>query len=189
MTMALYIDPGSTNQPLHRDDSLKQNWNTAASEYTLGRDLGCGVMVALTEAAREHGTTRFIPGSHLWDYRYDYPGDDDPRIRYAEMHPGDAYFFLNSVAHGGSANHTTDYRRVLASVIATRSHLRQTENQFLTYDLETVRKFPTWLQRFMGYNVSGLVQGWVNKKDPLLLVNPDAKEDGEDEGEKVKKSM
>jgi ectoine hydroxylase-related dioxygenase (phytanoyl-CoA dioxygenase family) len=89
---------------------------------------------------------------------------------------------LSSVTHAGSINYSTDYQRVLAAVFAARSHLRQVENQYLTYDLETVRKFPTWLQRFMGYSLSKLFQGWVDKKDPLLVVDPTADLNGEDDG-------
>ncbi|KGO40479.1 Phytanoyl-CoA dioxygenase [Penicillium expansum] len=181
-TLALYVNPGSGDQGLHRDDATQQNWNSGASEYSLGRDSGCAMMVALTECAREDGTTRFIPGSHLWDYQYDHPSNDDPRIRYAEMRPGDAYLMLSSVIHAGSVNYSTDRRRVLAAVFAARSHLRQVENQYLTYDIETVRTFPTWLQRFMGYSLSKLFQGWVDKKDPLLVVDPNAQPEGEDDG-------
>jgi ectoine hydroxylase-related dioxygenase (phytanoyl-CoA dioxygenase family) len=188
-TLALYVNPGSADQGLHRDDATQQNWNTGASEYSLGRDTGCAMMVALTECAREHGATRFIPGSHLWDYRYDYPSNDDPRVRYAEMRPGDAYLMLSSVTHAGSINYSTDYQRVLAAVFAARSHLRQVENQYLTYDLETVRKFPTWLQRFMGYSLSKLFQGWVDKKDPLLVVDPNADLNSEDDDDGVKTEM
>ncbi|PTU24764.1 hypothetical protein P175DRAFT_0489857 [Aspergillus ochraceoroseus IBT 24754] len=173
-TVCFYLNPDSPDQLLHRDDQIHQHWNGAASEYVLGRDAVCSMFAALTPATRDNGTTRFIPGSHLWDYKEPYPVGQDPRLRYAELNPGDCFMMLGSVVHASSANTTTDQRRVLISTHVSRSNLRAEENHFLTYSLEEVKKFPLWLQQFIGYTVSKPFCGWVDKKDPLRLVNPKA---------------
>ncbi|KAJ5766304.1 Dioxygenase cnsJ [Penicillium nucicola] len=176
-TVCFYLKPDSPDQLLHRDDQGHQNWNGAASEYVLGRDSGCAMFAALTDATKENGTTRFIPGSHLWDYNVPHPIGNDPRLRYAELKAGDCFMMLSSVIHASSANTTVDNRRVLLSTHVTRSHLRQEENPYLTYDIEKVRKLPVWLQKFLGYNLLTPLCGWVDKKDPLLILNPDASPD------------
>ncbi|KAI2791390.1 Dioxygenase cnsJ [Penicillium oxalicum] len=175
-TVCFYLKPNSPDQLLHRDDQTHQNWNGAVDSYVNGRDVGCSMFAALTNSTRENGTTRFIPGSHLWDYQDPIPVGKDPRLRYAELVPGDCFIMLGSVIHASSSNTTTD-RRVLISTHVTRSHLRQEENPYLTYSREEVRRFPVWLQKFIGYNVLTPLCGWVDKKDPRMLVDPSAKDD------------
>nr|A0A2I1BSW6.2 RecName: Full=Fumigatonoid B endoperoxide isomerase nvfE; AltName: Full=Novofumigatonin biosynthesis cluster protein E [Aspergillus novofumigatus IBT 16806] len=176
-TICSYINPQSPGEHLHRDDAIHYGWNEAASEYTVGRDISMSMFLALTESTRENGTTRFFPGSHLWDYSQDFPSADDTRIRYAELHPGDCYFMLSSVTHSSTDNRSTNRPRVLAATIVTRSHLRQEENQYLTYDPITVGRFPTWLQRLVGYAPSAPFLGWVDKRDPRCVIDPKAADD------------
>jgi ectoine hydroxylase-related dioxygenase (phytanoyl-CoA dioxygenase family) len=175
-TVCFYLNPNSPDQLLHRDDQTHQNWNVAADKYVLGRDVGCSMFAALTKATKQNGTTRFIPGSHLWDYDDPIPVGKDPRLRYAELEPGDCFIMLGSVIHASSSNVTQD-RRVLLSTHTTRSHYRQEENPYLAYSVDEVRKFPVWLQKFIGYNVLTPLCGWVDKKDPRLLIDPSAADD------------
>jgi ectoine hydroxylase-related dioxygenase (phytanoyl-CoA dioxygenase family) len=68
---AMYIGPGATAQPLHRDDYLHHNVHTEASppwndERDMNRESAVGLFVAGTNTSKANGATRFIPGSHLW---------------------------------------------------------------------------------------------------------------------------
>lgn len=91
----IYIRPGNTAQPLHRDDV---NWSYAAR---LGIDLQVSALVALGDYDAEVGATVVVPGSHL--DAYDVPIDAS-RAEPVEMLPGDALLYLGSLAHGGGAN-------------------------------------------------------------------------------------
>lgn len=53
--------------------------------------------MALTPTTKANGATRFIPGSHLWDYNKAPPGDNESSV-YIELNPGDAFFMLHSVS-------------------------------------------------------------------------------------------
>ncbi|RLL97458.1 hypothetical protein CFD26_102971 [Aspergillus turcosus] len=175
-TAAFLLKPGSPDQQFHRDDQVHLNWQKEAKEYELGRDTGAAIFVSLGESTRENGTTRLIPGSHLWDYATQCPTSDDPRIVYAEMKPGDCFIMLTSLLHAGSPNVSKDKDRLLVANHSTLAHLRQEENQYLCNDPEKVKKFPVWLQRYMGYSTAQPYCGWVDKKDPLRVINPEAKE-------------
>lgn len=174
-TFCVFLGPGGKAQDLHRDDVDRLNWLPEAQGYHLGRDLGVTMLTALTKTTRENGATCVLPGSHLWSYDQPYPDPSDNRIVYAEMEPGDSLILLSSLIHAGGENTTTEDRAVTAC-FASRSHLKQLENQYLAYDLEQVRQFPRWLQRFMGYSLTQPYCGWVGKKDPLRVVGA---EDGE----------
>lgn len=93
----IYIRPGNTAQPLHRDDV---NWSYAAR---LGIDLQVSVLVAMGDYDAEVGATMVVPGSHLEPY--DAPIDAS-LAQPVEMQPGDALVYLGGLAHGGGANTT-----------------------------------------------------------------------------------
>ncbi|KAJ5192833.1 Dioxygenase cnsJ [Penicillium cf. viridicatum] len=162
--------PRAAPQPLHRDDVDRANVQSAVEKYVLGRDTNVTMLVALDKTTHANGATRVIPGSHLWDYNRPIPSTDDGSLLDAELSPGDSLFILGSVIHGAGGN-STDSARAQTAIFATRGRLRQMENQFLACDMETVREFPLWLQRFMGYSIGQPATGWVSKKDPLLVVS------------------
>lgn len=68
------------------------------------------LFVAGTPSTSRNGATRFIPGSHLWDYSFP-PREED--TVYAELRPGDAFMMLAGCYHAGSANLTSDQDRQL----------------------------------------------------------------------------
>ncbi len=129
------------------------------------------MFVACKEATVENGATRFIPGSHLWDYSVPPPVDNRTAF-YAELKPGDCLMMLAGVYHGGSANRTKQERLVM-SAFAIRGYLRQEENQYIAHDPEKIKRLPVWLQRFVGYNISEPYVGLVEQQDPLRVLNPD----------------
>lgn len=91
----IYIRPGNSAQPLHRDDV---NWTYAAQ---LGIDLQVSALVALGDYDAEVGATMAVPGSHIGGY--DAPIDAHA-AEPVELQPGDALVYLGSLAHGGGAN-------------------------------------------------------------------------------------
>ncbi len=91
----IYIRPGNTAQPLHRDDV---NWTYAAR---LGIDLQVSALVALGDYDAEVGATMVVPRSHTGGY--DAPIDVSV-AHPVEMERGDALVYLGSLAHGGGAN-------------------------------------------------------------------------------------
>ena len=134
----------------------------------MGRDYGIGLFVAGTRSTRHNGATRFIPGSHLWDYA-ERPRED--RAVYAELAPGDAFMMLSGCYHAGSANTTLDEERQLYSTFTGRGWCRQEENQYLANEMERVGRLPVHLQKFMGWELSLPFMGWVGLDDPICLLS------------------
>jgi ectoine hydroxylase-related dioxygenase (phytanoyl-CoA dioxygenase family) len=102
-------------------------YHPAVASHEIGRDAGIGLFVAGKKSSRQNGATRFIPGSHLWDYSEGPPRED--QTFYAELEPGDGFMVLSGCYHAGSANKTKDEERLMFSCFFTRGWLRQEENQ------------------------------------------------------------
>lgn len=177
-TVVFSIGPGGYAQVLHRDDPVHHNFHPAAAEHHLGRDTAVGFFVAGTKTTRANGATRFVPGSHLWDYSLPPPSNDD-KCFYAELEPGDGFIVMAGCYHGGSANTTADEERLVYSTFSTRGWCRQEENQYLANDVEKIKELPVWLQRFMGYSLSRPFMGWVDMDDPMKVINPDYQTEGD----------
>ncbi len=181
-TVVFSVGPGSKAQVLHRDDIIHHTYHAAAAEHTLGRDNGVGFFVAGKRSTRHNGATRFVPGSHLWDYGVPPPADEAAAggaVVYAELEPGDAFVMFSGCYHGASANTTAREERLLYSTFSTRGFLRQEENQYLACDVAAVKRLPVWLQRFVGYSLSRPFMGWVEMDDPMRVINPDAESQGD----------
>ena len=140
------------------------------AEHELGRDAGIGLFVAGKKCTRQNGATRFIPGSHLWDYS-EGPAREDQTF-YAEMEPGDAFIVLSGCYHGGSANKTEDEERLVYSTFSTRGWMRQEENQYLANEIEAIKRLPDWLQERVGFGLSRPFLGWVNLSNPMQVLHP-----------------
>ena len=101
----IYIGPGNSAQPLHRDDV---NWARAAS---LGIPLQVSVLTALGDYDADVGATMVVPGSHRWPL--DQPVDPS-LARPVELQPGSSLIYLGSLVHGGGWNRTADrWRKAL----------------------------------------------------------------------------
>ena len=175
--MVLSIGPEAKDLVLHRDDIIHHNYQSAAKSHSLGGDTGVGFFVAGKRTTRQNGATRFIPGSHLWDYGVLPP--DESNTFYAEMEPGNGFMMLAGCCHGGSANRTDNEERLLYSTFTTRGYLRQEENQYLANDVEQIKKLPLWLQRFAGYSLSKPFLGWVEMDDLIRVIHPDIESVGD----------
>lgn len=169
-TIVFSISPGARNQALHRDDVIHHPDHPAVAEHELGRDAGVGFFVGGKRTTKENGATRFIPGSHLWDYSEGPPRED--QAFYAELGPGDGFMMLSGCFHGGSANKTKDEERLVYSTFSTRGWMRQEENQYLANDIEKIKELPEWLQERVGYGLSPPFLGWIDLKNPMLVLHP-----------------
>ncbi|KAH0841996.1 phytanoyl-CoA dioxygenase family protein [Fonsecaea pedrosoi] len=172
-TIVFSIGPGARDQALHRDDAT-------AATHEIGRDAGIGFFIAGKKTTKRNGATRFIPGSHLWDYALG-PASESQTF-HAELEPGDGFMVLSGCFHGGSANKTDQpnengevvrEERLVYSTFMTRGYLRQEENQYLVNPVEKVRELPEPLQELVGYGLSKPFLGWVDLKDPMLWLHPE----------------
>lgn len=73
---------------------------------------------------------------------------------------------LGSVYYGQLSN-KTDRRSVLLSAFSTPGYRRQEENQYLAVPWEIAEKYPTSVQKFLGYSVSRPYGGSVEHMEPL----------------------
>ncbi|RDW58275.1 hypothetical protein BP5796_12205 [Coleophoma crateriformis] len=160
--------PGSEEQALHRDDRIHHAHFPKAEQHYVGRDCGVGLFIAGKASTIENGATRFIPGSHLWDYSLPPPKDRKPA--YAVLEPGDAFLMLSGCYHGASANTSKDSERVLYGTFFCKSTLRQEENQYLANDPKVIKDFPDRILRIMGYDISKPFLGWVDMSSPMTHI-------------------
>ena len=157
---------------------MHHTWPPATNTHTLGRDNGIGFFVAGKRSTVANGATRFIPGSHLWDYTIPPPPETSPQTSpltvQPELNPGDALMVFSGCYHAASANTTKDEERLVYSTFTTRGYLRQEENQYLACDPKRVLELPMELRRFMGYRLCRPFMGWVDMDDPMKVIDPKA---------------
>ncbi|CDK24056.1 unnamed protein product [Kuraishia capsulata CBS 1993] len=165
------VGPGSEDQPLHRDDILHHNIRKYMETYEFGGETAVGTALALKKTSKECGATRFIPGSHLWDH-YRTPREDE--TVYAEMEKGDCFFMLASCYHGGSANTTKDYERIIAILFMTQGTLRQEENIFLGTSMEYFKSLSIPALAALGLQISQPFCGWYEHEDPIKKILPES---------------
>jgi hypothetical protein len=159
LTQAIGIEPGEPNQLLHRDDDI---WPIPHSGEVM-----LNTIWTLDDFTEENGATRLIPGSHKWPRdRHPEPGD----ATYAEAPAGSVLFFLGSMLHGGSANHSRATRHgILLSYRV--AWLAPTEKLLLSIAPEVARTFPPELQKLIGYQLHRPNLGWIECRDPIEWLN------------------
>ncbi|MCW2790853.1 MAG: phytanoyl-CoA dioxygenase [Aeromicrobium sp.] len=168
MTQAIQIAPGQGAQPIHRDDTVYL-WR----HPSYGREARVQIMVAVSDFTAENGGTLVIPGSHLWD------DERKPTVAEAvktEMKAGSGLIFIGSTYHGGG-NNSSDELRTGVTMSYDLSFLRQEENHYLSIPVETVKGFPTELQRLLGWSAGENFMGWIEMEgqmtDPQALLERD----------------
>lgn len=160
LTQGIRINPGERAQLIHPDSAL---FPISHKPY----EFVVNALWAYTDFTKDNGATVIVPGSHKWaEGRNPEPHE----ITYAEMPAGSVLLYQASLLHGGGANITAHARTGIA-ISYCLGWLRQSENQYLSYPLETVRSFSPQLQRMLGYNVHRPNLGWVHGHDPIDLVN------------------
>ena len=88
------------------------------------------------------------------------------------IHRDQCGLYLGSTFHGGGANNSGRVR-IGINVDYVLGWLRQEENQYLSYTLDEVRRFPERVQRLMGYEVGAYALGYIDGgRSPMELLYP-----------------
>ncbi|KAJ5093594.1 hypothetical protein N7456_009455 [Penicillium angulare] len=156
-TSILSAQPNSSPWGVRRQDECHHISHPAKREAQLG------IMYAANDITKEIGAVRVIIGSNNWTDKRD-PSPKDEYL--AELRKGDALIWLGST-YFGRAENTTNESSVLLSATATAGYRRQEENQYIAVPWEIVEKYPTAVQRFLGYYVSRPYGGSVEHMEPL----------------------
>ncbi len=164
LTQAIAIGPGSSAQPIHRDQ-----WAFDFFPFPQGYEVQCNTIWALTDFTEENGATRLVVGSNVQPDGQVYgPDDTSP----AQMERGSVLFYSGSVYHGGGANRSAD-TRIGLNITYNVAWLRQEENQYLSVPREVAETLPTDLLRLMGYDRGAYALGYIDDlRDPIEAVRP-----------------
>ena len=161
LTQIISIEPGETQQKLHRDQ-MAFDFFPFPDDY----HVQCNTMWALTDFTVENGATHVIPGTSA------VPEEDGLRMPggQAAMRRGSVLFYDGKVLHGGGANRSTSVRRGV-NITYSVGWVRQEENQFLACPPETARTLDDDLLRMMGYQQGAFAMGYVgDQQDPLSFL-------------------
>ncbi|MEM8921865.1 MAG: phytanoyl-CoA dioxygenase family protein [Actinomycetota bacterium] len=161
LTQIISIEPGETDQKLHRDQMAFDFFPFPADYH-----VQCNTMWALTDFTAANGATRIRPGTSALD---DEAADGVEEIQ-AEMPRGSVLFYDGKVVHGGGANRSEATRRGVNITYAV-GWVRQEENQFLACPPEVARTLDDDLLRLMGYQQGAFALGYVgDQQDPLAAL-------------------
>ncbi len=161
LTQIISIEPGETDQQLHRDQ-MAFDFFPFPDDY----HVQCNTMWALTDFTAENGATRIRPGTSAMS---DSEAAEVDVIQ-AEMPRGSVLFYEGKVLHGGGANRSTGTRQGVNITYAV-GWVRQEENQFLACSPEIARTLDDNLLRLMGYQQGAFALGYVgDQQDPLAVL-------------------
>jgi ectoine hydroxylase-related dioxygenase (phytanoyl-CoA dioxygenase family) len=161
LTQIISIEPGETDQKLHRDQ-MAFDYYPFPSDY----HVQCNTIWALTDFTAANGATRIRPGTSAMD---DAEAEGIEPVR-AEMPRGSVLFYDGKVVHGGGANHSDGIRRGV-NLTYSVGWVRQEENQFLACPPEVARTLDDDLLRMMGYQQGAFALGYVgDQQDPLAVL-------------------
>jgi ectoine hydroxylase-related dioxygenase (phytanoyl-CoA dioxygenase family) len=164
LTQSIAIGPDSPSQMLHRDQ-----WCFDFFPFPLDVDVEVSTIWALDDFTDDNGATRVVLDSHRLPNEVRFSYDDSSP---AEMPRGSVVLYLGSTHHGGGAN-TSDRVRIGVNVDYVLGWLRQEENQYLSYTLDEVRRFPERVQRLLGYEVGAYALGYIDGgRSPMELLDP-----------------
>lgn len=161
LTQIISIEPGETQQKLHRDQ-MAFDFFPFPDDY----HVQCNTMWALTDFTVENGATHVIPGTSAVSEEAGLrmPGGQ------AAMRRGSVLFYDGKVLHGGGANRSDSVRRGV-NITYSVGWVRQEENQFLACPPETARTLDDDLLRMMGYQQGAFAMGYVgDQQDPLSFL-------------------
>jgi ectoine hydroxylase-related dioxygenase (phytanoyl-CoA dioxygenase family) len=161
LTQLISIEPGETQQKLHRDQ-MAFDFFPFPPDY----HVQCNTMWALTDFTEENGATHVVPGSSAVS---DEAAASLPEYQ-AAMRRGSVLFYDGKVVHGGGANRSTGVRRGVNITYAV-GWVRQEENQFLACPPDIARTLDDDLLRLMGYQQGAFALGYVgDQQDPLAVL-------------------
>jgi ectoine hydroxylase-related dioxygenase (phytanoyl-CoA dioxygenase family) len=161
LTQIISIEPGETQQKLHRDQ-MAFDFFPFPTDY----HVQCNTMWALTDFTAENGGTHIAAGTS------GIPDDQAALLPSAqvEMRRGSVLFYDGKVLHGGGANRSTGVRRGV-NITYSVGWVRQEENQYLSCSPEVARTLDDDLLKMMGYQQGAFALGYVgDQQDPLSLL-------------------
>ncbi|KAJ5362181.1 Phytanoyl-CoA dioxygenase [Penicillium brevicompactum] len=156
-TSLMSAEPGAVAWGLRRQDECHHVSHPAKRESDLG------IMFAANDVTKDNGAIRVVIGSNNWNDKRDPTPEEECLV---ELRKGDALLCLGSTFYGRAANKTV-HASVLLTATSTPGYLRQEENQYLAVPWEVADKYPTAVQRFLGYYVSRPYGGAVEHMEPL----------------------
>ncbi|KAJ3549185.1 hypothetical protein NM208_g77 [Fusarium decemcellulare] len=156
-TSVLTSQPGSAAWGLRRQDQCHHISHPAKRETDLG------ILYAATDLTKDNGAIRVVIGSNHWVDERDPEESDESLV---EVHKGDAVICLGSIYYGQVANKTKQASALLRA-FSTPGYRRQEENQYIAVPWEVAEKYPTEVQRYLGYSVSRPYGGSVEHMEPL----------------------
>ncbi|QEN15247.1 phytanoyl-CoA dioxygenase family protein [Mycolicibacterium sp. ELW1] len=166
LTQVISIEPGETDQSLHRDQN-------AFDFYPFPDDyhVQCNTLWAMTDYTAEMGATRVVPGSQVGDKKpTDYADDECVQ---AEMSRGSVLLYSGKIVHSGAANRSDQVRRAI-NVNYCVGWVRQEENQFLSVPMEVARELDDDLLKLIGYQEGAWAMGYFRDfEDPLRAIRGD----------------
>jgi ectoine hydroxylase-related dioxygenase (phytanoyl-CoA dioxygenase family) len=161
LTQIISIEPGETQQKLHRDQMAFDLFPFPPDYH-----VQCNTMWALTDFTAANGATHIAPGTSSM-------ADDQAALvptAQAEMPRGAVLFYDGKVLHGGGANRSDSTRRGVNITYAV-GWVRQEENQYLACSPEIARDLDDDLLRMMGYQEGAFALGYVgDQQDPLAVL-------------------
>lgn len=161
LTQIITIEPGETQQNLHRDQMAFDFFPFEADYH-----VQCNTIWALTDFTAENGATHICPGTSAMS---DEEAAGVQSIQ-AEMERGSVLFYEGKVIHGGGANRSTGARQGV-NITYSVGWVRQEENQFLSCPAEIARTLDDDLLRMMGYQQGAFALGYVgDQQDPLAAL-------------------
>lgn len=167
LTQVISIEPGESDQALHRDQN-------AFDFYPFPDDyhVQCNTLWAMTDYTAEMGATRVVPGSQVGDKKpTDYA---DEECLQAEMSRGSVLLYTGKIVHSGAANRSDKVRRAI-NVNYCVGWVRQEENQFLSVPQEVARTLDDDLLKLIGYQEGAWAMGYFRDfEDPLRAIRGDA---------------
>ncbi|AKK26943.1 phytanoyl-CoA dioxygenase family protein [Mycobacterium sp. EPa45] len=166
LTQVISIEPGESDQALHRDQN-------AFDFYPFPDDyhVQCNTLWAMTDYTAEMGATRVVPGSHVGDKKPTDYADDE--CLQAEMSRGSVLLYSGKIVHSGAANRSGQVRRAI-NVNYCVGWVRQEENQFLSVPIEVARTLDDDLLKLIGYQEGAWAMGYFRDfEDPLRAIRGD----------------
>jgi ectoine hydroxylase-related dioxygenase (phytanoyl-CoA dioxygenase family) len=161
LTQIISIEPGETQQKLHRDQMAFDYF-----PFPVDYHVQCNLMWALTDFTAANGATHILPGSSTM-------GDEDGLQvagAQAAMRRGSVLFYDGKVLHGGGANRSDSVRRGV-NITYSVGWVRQEENQYLATPPQLARTLDDDLLRMMGYQQGAFAMGYVGDQlDPLSFL-------------------
>ncbi|MDX2378319.1 MAG: phytanoyl-CoA dioxygenase family protein [Acidimicrobiia bacterium] len=161
LTQIITIEPGETQQHLHRDQMAFDLFPFPADYH-----VQCNTLWALTDFTVENGATHVCPGTSAMS-------DDaaaEVQSLQAEMERGSVFLYDGKVLHGGGANRSTGPRQGV-NLTYSIGWVRQEENQFLACPPDVARTLDDDLLRMMGYQQGAFALGYVgDQQDPLAFL-------------------